>query len=66
VGCTGAATFNGDSGISGCPVGSLINEAHQLIVEDDPHCITWTHAEEVNAELLSFLGEKAGKSQKVA
>jgi len=28
------------------------------------HCIPWTHAEEVNAELLSFLGGKAGKSEK--
>ena len=28
------------------------------------HCIPWTHAEEVNAELLSFLGGKAGKSGK--
>jgi non-heme chloroperoxidase len=36
------------------------------MVKDGPHCITWTHADEVNAELLSFLGEKAGKSQKVA
>ena len=29
-------------------------------MKDGPHCITWTHAEEVNAELLSFLGEKTG------
>ena len=39
----------------------LIKGARQLVVKDGPHCITWTHAEEVNAELLSFLGEKAGK-----
>ena len=39
----------------------LIKGARQLIVKDGPHCITWTHAEEVNAALLSFLGEKAGK-----
>jgi non-heme chloroperoxidase len=42
----------------------LIKGARLLIVKDGPHCITWTHAEEVNAELLSFLDEKAGKSQK--
>jgi non-heme chloroperoxidase len=42
----------------------LIKGARQLVVKDGPHCITWTHAEEVNAELLSFLGEKAEKSQK--
>jgi pimeloyl-ACP methyl ester carboxylesterase len=33
-----------------------------LTLKGGPHCITWTHAEEVNAQLLSFLGEKAGKS----
>jgi pimeloyl-ACP methyl ester carboxylesterase len=42
------------------------HRARYLMVKDGPHCITWTHADEVNAELLSFLGEKAGKSQKVA
>jgi len=35
-------------------------------VKDGPHCIPWTLAEEVNAELLSFLGEQEGKSQKEA
>jgi non-heme chloroperoxidase len=42
----------------------LIKGARQLVVKDGPHCIPWTHAEEVNAELLSFLGEKAGKALK--
>jgi non-heme chloroperoxidase len=41
----------------------LIKGASLLVVKDGPHCIPWTHAEEVNAELLSFLGGKAGKSQ---
>src|SRR6266478_2176935 len=27
----------------------LIKGARQLVVKDGPHCITWTHAEEVNA-----------------
>ena len=36
----------------------LINGALLRVVKGGPHCITWTHAEEVNAELLSFLGEK--------
>src|SRR5579862_6844250 len=49
---------------SGLRTAKLIKGARQLVVKDGPHCITWTHAEEVNAELLSFLGEKAGKSQK--
>jgi non-heme chloroperoxidase len=41
----------------------LIKGARLLVVKDGPHCITWTHAGEVNAELLNFLGEKAGESQ---
>jgi non-heme chloroperoxidase len=41
----------------------LIKGARMVIVKDGPHCITWTHAEEVNAELLNFLGAKAGKTQ---
>ncbi len=44
----------------------LIKGARQVVVKDGPHCITWTHAEEVNAELLNFLGGKAGNRQKGA
>jgi pimeloyl-ACP methyl ester carboxylesterase len=39
----------------------LIKGARLLVVKDGPHCVPWTHADEVNAELLGFLGEKAGK-----
>ncbi len=42
----------------------LIKGAREVVVKDGPHCIPWTHAEEVNAELLSFLGETAGIRQK--
>jgi non-heme chloroperoxidase len=49
---------------SGLRTAKLIKGARLLVVKDGPHCIPWTHAEEVNAELLSFLGGKAGKSQK--
>jgi non-heme chloroperoxidase len=48
---------------SGLRTAKLIKGARELIVKDGPHCIPWTHTEEVNAELLSFLGEQAGKSQ---
>jgi non-heme chloroperoxidase len=48
---------------AGLRTGKLIKGARLVVVKDGPHCITWTHAEEVNAELLSFLGEKAAKSQ---
>src|SRR5213082_1571782 len=49
---------------SGLRTAKLIKGARLLVVKDGPHCITWTHADEVNSELLSFLGEKADKSQK--
>lgn len=42
----------------------LIKGARQSIVKDGPHAITSTHAEEVNAALLAFLGEKTGNVRK--
>jgi len=47
---------------TGMRTAKLIKGARLSVVKDGPHCITWTHAEEVNAELLTFLGEKAGQS----
>ena len=44
----------------------LIEGARLVVVRDGPHCIPWTHAEEVNAGLLSFLAEKDGKQRQVA
>jgi non-heme chloroperoxidase len=49
---------------SGLRTAKLITGARLVVVKDGPHCITWTHAEEVNAELLSFLGEETGKFHK--
>jgi len=49
---------------TGLRTAKLTKGARQLIVKDGPHCIPWTHAEEVNAGLLSFLGEKANTLQK--
>jgi non-heme chloroperoxidase len=46
---------------TGLRTAKLIKGARMVVVKDGPHCITWTHAEEVNAELLNFLGAKAGK-----
>ncbi len=51
---------------TGLRTAKLIKGARQLVVKDGPHCITWTHAKEVNAELLSFLGQQEGQSQKEA
>ena len=42
-------------GASGLRTAKLIAGARLLVVKDGPHCIIWTHAEEVNRELVSFL-----------
>jgi non-heme chloroperoxidase len=42
---------------SGNRTAKLVKGARMVVIKDGPHCITWTHAEEVNAELLSFLGK---------
>jgi non-heme chloroperoxidase len=49
---------------TGLRAAKLIKGARLLIVKDGPHCITWTHADEVNSGLLSFLGEKISNVQK--
>lgn len=51
---------------SGARTAKLIKGARHLIVKDGPHCIPWTHSDEVNAELLNFLGEKREVAGKVA
>jgi len=40
---------------SGLRTAKLIKGARLLVVKDGPHCVTWTHAEQVNGELLEFL-----------
>ncbi len=45
---------------SGMRTAKLIEGARLVIVQGGPHCITWTHAEEVNSELASFLGKGVG------
>jgi len=42
---------------SGLRTAKLIKGSRQLVVKDGPHCITWTHADEVNSELVNFLGK---------
>ena len=48
---------------SGERTAKLIKGARLAVVKGGPHAITWTHADEVNAELLSFFGESAAKSK---
>ena len=40
---------------SGAKTARQIEGAKLVVVKDGPHCITWTHPEVVNAELVSFL-----------
>ena len=42
---------------SGLRTGKLIKGTRLVVVKGGPHCITWTHADEVNPELVDFLGE---------
>lgn len=45
---------------SGLRTAKLIEGARLVVVKDGPHCITWTHADEVNRELVTFLAAKKG------
>lgn len=51
---------------SGLRTANLIKGARLVIVPDGPHCITWTHAEQVNPALVNFLGQKLGARAEVA
>ena len=47
---------------SGQRTAKLIKGARFVVVKDGPHCVTWTHADEVNHELTNFLGKGVAKS----
>lgn len=40
---------------SGERTAKLVKGAKLVVIKDGPHCITWTHADEVNSALLNFL-----------
>jgi pimeloyl-ACP methyl ester carboxylesterase len=46
---------------SGLRTAKLIKGAELLVVKDGPHCITWTHADQVNPKLVNFLAEGKAK-----
>jgi non-heme chloroperoxidase len=48
---------------AGVRTAKLIKGARLSVVKDGPHCISWTHAEQVNRELVEFLGKGKGSSQ---
>jgi non-heme chloroperoxidase len=53
-------------GASGLRTAKLIKGARLFVVKGGPHAITWTHADEVNAELVNFLGQKTSATRKAA
>jgi pimeloyl-ACP methyl ester carboxylesterase len=46
---------------SGERTAKLIKGARLVTIKDGPHAVVWTHAEEVNHELVNFLGKGAAK-----
>ena len=34
---------------------TLVKDAKLVVIKGGPHCVTWTHADEVNAALLAFI-----------
>src|SRR5579864_2010910 len=41
----------------------LIHGAELVVIKDGPHNVAWTHADEVNSALTSFLAKPAAKTQ---
>jgi non-heme chloroperoxidase len=46
---------------SGEKTARLVKGAKLVVISDGPHAVNWTHAEQVNAELVNFLGRSAAK-----
>jgi non-heme chloroperoxidase len=49
---------------AGQKTAKLVKGARLVVIKDGPHAVNWTHAEEVSAELVSFLGK--GTAQRAA
>jgi non-heme chloroperoxidase len=43
---------------AGARTAKLVKGARLYVVKDGPHCVTWTHADEVNRELVAFLNSR--------
>ena len=48
----------------GIPLQKAVKGRRLAIVKGGPHGLTWTHAQEVNRELLDFLGLKPQSAPK--
>jgi non-heme chloroperoxidase len=44
---------------SGQKTAKLVKGARLVTIKDGPHAVNWTHADEVNVELINFLGKTA-------
>jgi non-heme chloroperoxidase len=51
---------------AGLRTAKLIKGARLVVVGGGPHCVTWTHPEIVNSELVAFLGERISATGKAA
>jgi non-heme chloroperoxidase len=51
---------------SGQRTAKLIKDARLVVIKDGPHNIAWTHADEVNSELVNFLGKEVAKPAALA
>jgi non-heme chloroperoxidase len=49
-------------GASGQRTASLIKGARLVVIKGGPHAINWTHAAELNPELVNFLGKESAKT----
>ena len=47
------------------PTHEAVSGSRLVVVKDGPHGLNWTHAEEVNRELLNFVGQTARSAQEV-
>ena len=47
---------------TGAKLPELIKDSRLFVVPNGPHAIIWTHADEVNSELLGFLGKNTGQT----
>jgi non-heme chloroperoxidase len=45
---------------TGTPTQQAVKGSRLVVVKDGPHGLNWTHAEEVNRELLKFVGQTTG------
>jgi len=48
---------------AGSRTAKLVKGARLFVVKDGPHCVPWTHAQEVNTEIVNFLSQKMARRE---